>query len=149
MRSKLSTRIMFNSIFEMSCTAQGCVSAGTNSSVLAGQVPMRDADEGYVLPPPRVVPSYDELKLVAISYAQGCCLNDQIRCADTASAVAGITDVRMYNGSILDPDFTLRNKFLLEFPRLGRLIRFKTPSAKKGYFVWKPYVVLKTLEVGR
>ncbi|CEL99550.1 unnamed protein product [Vitrella brassicaformis CCMP3155] len=87
---------------------------------------------------------YGNLTVLSVSYADGCCEMEQEQNHRTALEW-GCTDAWMLNGTFLDVDFPEKNRLLLEFPREGDLIRYKSPSAKRGYYVWKPYVVLKAL----
>ncbi|KAF4659189.1 hypothetical protein FOL47_007686 [Perkinsus chesapeaki] len=71
-------------------------------------------------------------KLVSVSYAEGCC--EQSKERNRQSALGnGIDEVRMYNGSMLDPEWRQRNSAILSLPRGA------------GYWLWKPFVILDTL----
>eukprot|EP00397_Hematodinium_sp_SG-2012_P005287 GEMP01005305.1.p1 GENE.GEMP01005305.1~~GEMP01005305.1.p1 ORF type:complete len:783 (+),score=157.51 GEMP01005305.1:529-2877(+) len=81
---------------------------------------------------------------VHISYAQGCCEKEQRRSSQTALEF-GCDESRSLNGTELSPEFVAKNEALLEFDRT-RFMHHKTPSNTKGYYVWKPYILLKTLQ---
>jgi hypothetical protein len=89
--------------------------------------------------------SSDILRIVHVNFADGCCEAEQKQSSDT-SLQFGADDSRPLRGDFLDADFKERNHALLTFNRTPELTQHKTPSGKIGYYVWKPYVVLRTLE---
>lgn len=82
--------------------------------------------------------------LTHISFADGCCGEDQARCTDSAIGFGGANISIPLNGTFLDEIFRARNRDILEFDRRNTS-QGKTPSASFGYYVWKPYVILKSL----
>jgi len=87
----------------------------------------------------------DVLHIVHVNFADGCCEIEQRQSSETALRF-GADESRPLRGDFLDPDFKERNHALLSFNRTPELTQHKTPSGKIGYYVWKPYVVLRTLE---
>ena len=79
-----------------------------------------------------------------ISYAEGCCKRDQQMCMQSAISIGGANVSIPLNGSFVDSTFLMRNKEILNFNRTT-LVSGKTPSSLTGYYVWKPYVILKSL----
>lgn len=84
-------------------------------------------------------------RIVHVNFADGCCEKDQKQSSDTALQF-GTDETRPLRGDFLDDEFRLKNKVLLEYNRTPELTQHKTPTGKIGYYVWKPYVVMKTLE---
>lgn len=87
----------------------------------------------------------DILRVVHVNFADGCCEAEQKQSSETA-LVFGADESRPLRGDFLDDDFKQRNHALLTFNRTPELTQHKTPTGKIGYYVWKAYVVLKTLE---
>jgi len=87
----------------------------------------------------------DILRIVHVNYADGCCETEQQQSHDTA-LMFGADESRALRGDFLDEEFKVKNHALLTFNRTPELTQHKTPSGKIGYYVWKAYVVLKTLE---
>jgi hypothetical protein len=79
-----------------------------------------------------------------ISYASGCCEKDQVVCSRSAIEVGGANVSTGINGLFLDSKFKNRNREVIEFDRTNTMSG-KTPSSTIGYYVWKPFVILKTL----
>ncbi|CAI5460228.1 unnamed protein product [Closterium sp. Yama58-4] len=71
-------------------------------------------------------------KRLFINYAHNCCYVGQ-RTSCQAALQHGADRCIQYNHTSLDPDFTSRNNKILSLPRGA------------GYWVWKPYLILKTL----
>ena len=83
----------------------------------------------------------DETFIYHVNFAYGCCAEDQQ--LSSASAVNFFAnESRALDGSVLDEAFLQKNAALLNFDR-SRLMTSKTPSGTKGYYVWKPYAILK------
>jgi len=89
--------------------------------------------------------SHDIQRIVHVNFADGCCEAEQTQSSET-SLQFGADESRPLRGDFLDEDFKKRNHALLTFNRTPELTQHKTPSGKIGYYVWKPYVVLRTLE---
>jgi hypothetical protein len=70
---------------------------------------------------------------VHISYADGRYLESQEQCRRSALAIGGFDQSIALGRKDLDPDFLKRNHPILSRPRGA------------GYWLWKPYVILKTL----
>lgn len=85
------------------------------------------------------------LRIVHVNFADGCCEREQQESSDTALRF-GAHETRPLKSEFLDADFRVRNDAILKFNRTPDLTKHKTPSAKVGYYVWKPYVLLRTLE---
>jgi len=81
-----------------------------------------------------------------VNFADNCCAEDQKKSSDTAVAIGKLEVSEPKNGSHLDEEFRERNKLLLNYHRHPALTRHKTPTAKKGYYVWKPYIFLQALD---
>ena len=77
-----------------------------------------------------------------ISFAQNCCEKDQRVCSESAVSVGGANNSVSLKGDFLDEGFVSRNMHVLEVDR-SAMMAGKTPSSQKGYYVWKPYVILK------
>jgi len=84
-------------------------------------------------------------RIVHVNFADGCCEAEQRQSSETAQQF-GADESRPLRGDFLDEDFKRRNHHLLTFNRTPELTQHKTPTGKIGYYVWKPYVVLKTVE---
>lgn len=87
----------------------------------------------------------DIQRIVHVNFADGCCENEQRQSSETALQF-GADESRPLRGDFLDADFKERNHALLTFNRTPELTQHKTPTGKIGYYVWKAYVVLRTLE---
>eukprot|EP00435_Cladocopium_sp_Y103_P027731 s4283_g6.t2 len=83
-------------------------------------------------------------RILHVNYADGCCEREQAQSSETATQF-GAFESRPLRGDFLDDDFRKKNEVLLNFNRTPELTQHKTPSGKIGYYVWKPYVILKTL----
>ena len=79
-----------------------------------------------------------------ISYASGCCEKDQKICRQSGVQPGGANVSIALNGSFLDETFVNRNARILNYDRRSTM-NWKTPSTQVGYYVWKPYVILKSL----
>ncbi|CAJ1391908.1 unnamed protein product [Effrenium voratum] len=86
-----------------------------------------------------------DVRIVHVNFADGCCEAEQQRSSSTAMEF-GANESRALGGQFLDAEFRSRNAHLLDWVRGSELTNGKTPSGKVGYYVWKPYVVLKTLK---
>jgi len=84
-------------------------------------------------------------RVVHVNFADGCCEAEQKQSSETALEF-GASESRPLRGDFLDSEFRAKNHVLLTFNRTPELTQHKTPSGKIGYYVWKPYVVLRTLE---
>jgi len=84
-------------------------------------------------------------RIVHVNYADGCCEVEQNLSSSTALQF-GATESRPLRGEFLDDEFRKKNDYLLKFNRTPDLTLHKTPSGKIGYYVWKPYVILRTLQ---
>lgn len=73
------------------------------------------------------------MKKVLANYAQNKYLESQKLNSASGREVAGFDEVVSYDQSALDPEFYERNRHILEQDRGA------------GYWLWKPYVILKTL----
>lgn len=80
---------------------------------------------------------------VHISYAEGCCKTEQNQ-GSRAALKFGCDESRKLDGRLLDEDFKQKNRNLLHFDRRPHMA-FKSPTNALGYYVWKPYVILKTM----
>eukprot|EP00933_Yihiella_yeosuensis_P030100 TRINITY_DN2377_c1_g3_i1.p1 TRINITY_DN2377_c1_g3~~TRINITY_DN2377_c1_g3_i1.p1 ORF type:complete len:444 (+),score=83.37 TRINITY_DN2377_c1_g3_i1:103-1332(+) len=83
--------------------------------------------------------------ILHVNFADGCCAKEQAKSSKTAVEF-GANASRALDGSALSQEFRDRNAKLLSWVRGEALTGGKTPSGKVGYYVWKPYVVLKTLQ---
>ena len=79
-----------------------------------------------------------------ISFAQGCCATDQRICGKSAIEIGGANSTVALNGTYLDSKYFARNRHIIEFDRTHTM-KGKTPSSTTGYYVWKPFVILKKL----
>merc|ERR1711920_832966 len=84
-------------------------------------------------------------RVVHVNFADGCCETEQNQSSTTALKF-GADESRPLRGDFLDEEFRRRNHHLLTFNRTPELTQHKTPSGKIGYYVWKPYVLLRTVE---
>ncbi|CAJ1366952.1 unnamed protein product [Effrenium voratum] len=82
---------------------------------------------------PKVSSLSKPLHLVAISYAHGCCVKSLKRNRDRALQ-NGLDEARSYGQQHLGPAWAAANSKVLSQKRGG------------GWWLWKPYVVLKTLK---
>jgi hypothetical protein len=80
-----------------------------------------------------------------INYASNCCKLDQRQSSYSAVKYFASKSF-MLNEKFLDDSFIARNQDILSFNRTG-LTKSKSPSNLIGYYVWKPYVILKTLNL--
>jgi len=85
------------------------------------------------------------LRVVHVNFADGCCETEQKQSSETSLSF-GADESRPLRGNFLDRQFRRRNHHLLKFNRTPELTQHKTPTGKIGYYVWKPYVVLRTVE---
>eukprot|EP00439_Symbiodinium_sp_Y106_P066351 s1418_g10.t2 len=83
-------------------------------------------------------------RIVHANFADGCCEREQAQSSESALRF-GASENRPLRGDFLDDAFRRKNEVLLNFNRTPELTQHKTPSGKVGYYVWKPYVVLRTL----
>lgn len=84
-------------------------------------------------------------RLIHVNFADGCCETEQRQSSETAKQF-GAEESRALRGDFLDDEFRKRNHHLLTFNRTPELTQYKTPSGKIGYYVWKAYVLLRTVE---
>ncbi|CAD7944665.1 unnamed protein product [Amoebophrya sp. A120] len=85
-------------------------------------------------------------KLHHVNFAMNCCARDQKTSSDTAVEVGRLQTSSMQNETHLTADFVERNEALLNYHRHPALTIHKTPTAKKGYYVWKAFIFLQALE---
>ncbi|CAE7428346.1 unnamed protein product, partial [Symbiodinium necroappetens] len=83
-------------------------------------------------------------RIVHVNFADGCCEREQAQSSESALRF-GASESRPLRGDFLDDAFRRKNEVLLKFNRTPELTQHKTPSGKVGYYVWKPYVVLRTV----
>ncbi len=83
----------------------------------------------------------DETFIYHVNFAYGCCEEDQ-KLSSASARKCFANESRALDGSVLDEEFLAKNAALLNFDR-SNLITSKTPSGTKGYYVWKPYAILK------
>lgn len=74
------------------------------------------------------------MKKYLINYADKTYYNSQKNNTKTAIDIGGFDEVISYNKLSLDENFYLKNKHILDQPR------------GVGYWLWKPYLILKALE---
>ena len=79
--------------------------------------------------------------LYHVNFAHLCCEEDQ-QLSSRSALIWGFKESKALNGTILDSEFLSRNDDLLNFDRT-KFIAGKTPTGVKGYYVWKPYAILK------
>jgi hypothetical protein len=85
-------------------------------------------------------------KITHVNFADNCCAYDQNKSSVTSVEVGKLDVSFPKNGSHLSEEFKTKNEKLLNYHRHPALTRHKTPTAKKGYYVWKPYIFLQSLE---
>ncbi|CAD7952296.1 unnamed protein product [Amoebophrya sp. A25] len=81
-----------------------------------------------------------------VNFAMNCCAEDQKRSSDTALEVGLLHSSEMQNETHLTEEFLTRNHALLTYYRHPALTVHKTPTAKRGYYVWKAFIFLQALE---
>ncbi len=74
------------------------------------------------------------MKKILINYANNAYYNSQENNAKTGLEIGGFTDYIKYSISNIDNEFILQNKEILQ------------QQKGAGYWLWKPYIILKTLE---
>jgi hypothetical protein len=74
------------------------------------------------------------MRKILINYAHNGFYASQEKNAKTGLEIGGFTDVIKYNFKNLDDKFVFKNQNILMQPRGA------------GYWLWKPYIILKTLE---
>lgn len=73
------------------------------------------------------------MKKILINYAHNAFYNSQERNSITGLEIGGFTHTKKYRFDNLDDNFKKENEFILSQPRGA------------GYWLWKPYIILKTL----
>ena len=76
-----------------------------------------------------------------VNFAHNCCERDQSLSSSSALEFFA-NESRPLNGSLLDETFLHKNAEIMHFDRT-HLVTGKTPSSLVGYYVWKPYAILK------
>lgn len=77
---------------------------------------------------------YENKKILLINYANKGFVNSRKKQKETALSIAGINEVKEYNFDDIDENFKKEN------------FQHFSQSRGAGYWVWKPYLILKTLK---
>ncbi|CAD7947498.1 unnamed protein product [Amoebophrya sp. A25] len=106
-------------------------------------LPAETPNQVSLVPPGFQLPTRE--KIIHVNFASGCCEEDQRESSESAVRIGKVDISYAMGDADLSQEFKEKNKELLEFLRTPEMTRYKTPSGKVGYYVWKPYIVLKTL----
>jgi len=101
----------------------------------------------FSLLPPSITHLSGRERIVHVNYAdKGCCDADQKRSSDSAVNTGKVHESRRRTSDDLSEEFKRKNEKLLNYNRTAELTKFKTPTGKVGYYVWKPWVFMRELE---